>query len=162
MKNTSQFCTIVGMTVSELHFGMDEEHLDCIALKLCLANRIAEVHAGGVMNFVCNCEWGVPLWTAEAVIALKSTFDIRLNIVQPFEGQADRYSKEVRERFFNVHSRADSVITVHQKYCEDCYRDADIRMIDNSDILLTDDADSFIARYAVGNGKRVVGIYNEM
>ena len=141
--------------MSELHFGMDEEHLDCIALKLCLANRIAEVHAGGVTNFVCNCEWGVLLWAAEAVIALKNTFDIRLNIVQPFEGQADRYSKEVRERFFNVHSRADSVITMHKKYYEDCYRDADIRMIDNSDILLTDDTDSFIARYAVWKGRRI-------
>ena len=151
-------CAVAGKTVFELPFGMDEGHPNCIALKLRLTNRIGELHIYGVTDFYCNCEYGVGLWAAEIVTAMKNTTDIRLNVVMPYENQASRYSNEVRDRFFYLHSKANSVVILHTQYCEDCYRDADIYMVDNSDVLLVDDFSSFIARYAAGRGMRVVGI----
>lgn len=154
-EQTQPCCTISGKTVWELPYGMDEAHPDCVALKLNIAAKIAELNTNGITDFICNCEYGVSLWTAEIISAMRSNLAIRLNIIMPFEGQADRYSKKVRERFFNLHANADSVIMLATHWHEACYRKADIDMMDHSTILLTDNTDSFIAKYAVKNGKRI-------
>ena len=103
------FCVIAGRTIGEWSFGADESHSDCIALKLTLANKIAELCSAGISDFVCNCEWGTALWAGEVVIAMRAAQNIKLHIVMPTESQANRYTNEMRERFFNLHAAADSV-----------------------------------------------------
>ena len=154
-KNLYQSCTIAGRSVSEFAYGADEVHPDCIALKLCLTNKIAELNAIGFMEFYANAEYGVSFFGAEAVIALRDSLSIKLNIICPHEEMANRYSREVRDRFFRLHELADSVQFVSRRFHDNCFRGADMYMIDNSDVLMTDCADSFIARYAEKQGIQV-------
>jgi uncharacterized phage-like protein YoqJ len=151
-----KICTIAGRTVAELPWGMDEGHPDCIALKLCLASKIAELNAVGVTEFFTNCEYGVPLFAAEAVLAVRNTLDVRLNVCMPHEHQADRYSREVRERFFDVHANADSVEILSRQEHDCCYIGVDMFMVHYSDVLLTDNMESFIAGYAAEKEKPIV------
>lgn len=61
--------------------------------------------------------------------------DIKLNIVMPYEEQASNWCEEHRDRYFNVHAGADSVIMADKQYCSDCYAKADDIMITQSDLL---------------------------
>ena len=155
MSGEYKSCVIAGRTVAELPFGMDEEHPDCIALKLCLSNKIAELNADGVKEFYVNAEYGVGLFAGEVIAVLRDTLGIKLNIVMPHEYQANRYSPEIRDRFFSLHESADEFKLLSTMEHEGCYHDADMYMVDYSDILLTDDENSFIARYAVKEGVEV-------
>ena len=102
------FCTISG--TEKLSFGFDEEHPDCIAMKLQLLTKIVELNTNGVTDFICNCQMGIPLW---AVLSLRKYNSVRLNIVMPFENQSALWSDEWRERFYNTHEKAEKGM---QKY----------------------------------------------
>ena len=130
----SVFCTISGS--DKLSFGFDEKHLDCIAMKLQLLTKIADLNSNGVTDFVCNCEMGISLWAAEIVLSLKKYNPVRLNIIMPFEEQASLWSDEWRERYFKIHEQADCVITLNKHFSDTCYSNCDRFMIDNSDMLL--------------------------
>jgi len=150
-----KICTIAGRTADNLPWGHDESHPDCVALKLTLLEKVAELVARGVTVFMTNCEYGVPLFAAEAVLALRESLDIELNIIMPLETMANSYSREVRERFFDIHAAADSVeiLSKHEHDC--CFMAADMLMVHYSGLLLTDSEDSFIADYAKKKGKRI-------
>ena len=51
----SMICTILGRSVNELPYGMDEEYADCLALKTNLAYQIHNLYLDGVTNFLCTC-----------------------------------------------------------------------------------------------------------
>jgi len=87
-----RYCTIAGSTVAELPYGQDEEHPDCIALKLALTERIAELSQQGVCDFFSNCEYGFSLLATEVIVVIQtfSVTPMRLHIVIPHEGQANR------------------------------------------------------------------------
>jgi uncharacterized phage-like protein YoqJ len=148
MSKNTYSCTISGRTVAELPWGHDESHPDCVALKLALLDKVAELNAVGVTEFITNCEYGVSLFAAEAVLALRESLGLKLILCMTHENQADRYSREVRERFFDLHSAADEVVILNRQWHENCECEADMYMVEQSDILLTDCEISFIARYA--------------
>lgn len=52
-----------------------------------LRETIWKLFCEGYTEFYVNCEYGIPLWTAEIITALKLYNDIVLNIVVPFEEQ---------------------------------------------------------------------------
>ena len=155
MKHTYNSCTITGRAAEQLPYGMDEGHPDCIALKIALTNKIAELHTMGVTEFYSNAEYGVSFFGAEAVIALRGSLNINLNICMPFERQADRYSREVRERFFELHELSDTVEILSARFYENCYHETDMHMVDRSDIIIADNLESFIISYAAKNQKRI-------
>jgi uncharacterized phage-like protein YoqJ len=61
------FCTISGS--DKLSFGFDEKHPDCIAMKLQLLTKFADLNQNGVTDFISNCQMGIPLWAAEVVLS---------------------------------------------------------------------------------------------
>lgn len=153
------FCTISGS--DKLSFGFDEKHPDCIAMKLQLLTKIADLNKNGITDFICNCQMGIPLWVAETVLSLRKYNHIRLNIAMPFENQSALLSEEWRERFFTVHEKADSVIMLNKKFYKGCYFDCDKYMIDNSDMLLWAGSESSnISEYAKKQNKSVIILEN--
>jgi hypothetical protein len=66
-------CTISGGDVNELVFGQDEEYPNCVALKLAIGEKILMLHDLGISDFFTNCEYGLPFYAAEAVLAAQKT-----------------------------------------------------------------------------------------
>jgi uncharacterized phage-like protein YoqJ len=66
--------------------------------------------ANDYTDFYTNCEYGIALWAAEALLSLKEYNPcLRLHVVS-FEKQADKWTPDWRNRYFSIHERADSAI----------------------------------------------------
>lgn len=113
----------------ENNFKNDNEPV-CVETKTKLREIIWELYCSGYAEFWVNCEYGIPLWAAEIVIALKIYNDIKLHIAMPYEEQATKWAEEYRDRFFTVHEKADTVTIISKRYTEDCYEKADRYMCD--------------------------------
>jgi uncharacterized phage-like protein YoqJ len=152
------YCTLSGSSVDDLPFGQDEEHPDCIALKLAIGERILELHDHGISDFFANCELGLPLWAAKAVIAsrgLRPNEPPRLHVVMPHERQANRWSADIQERFYNLHEAAESVTMLRTQYTVDCYSEADDFMLKHSVVLLADGGNTELLNHAKTKNKHI-------
>lgn len=68
-----------------------------------------------------------------------------------------RWTDEWRERYYNIHDRANSVIMLETKFMDTCYQECDHFMVDNSDMLLFVGNSHFpIVQYAKQNNKNVM------
>ena len=152
-----KYCTISGSMVQKLSYAQDELHPDCVALKLALTEEISGLCNSGVTNFFTNAEYGVPLWAAEVIVAMRG-FRVtppKIHIIVPYENQAVRWNEQIRERYYNIHESADTVTMLNSQYSDDCYDAADEFMIDNSVLLLTDGGNKYISDYAKKKNKQV-------
>lgn len=105
-------------------------------IKAKLLEKIWQFYLRGYDRFWVNCEYGIPLWCAEIIVALRLYNDIELNIAMPYEEQSTNWVEEFRNRFFKMHAESDNVEIVSCFYSDDCYEIADKYMIDDSDLLL--------------------------
>lgn len=128
-------CTIISDGEELLHQCKNENEKPYPEIKKRLREIIWSLYQSGFDIFYLNCEYGVPLWAAEIICALKIYNDMELHIVTPYEEQAVNWCEEHRERYFKVHSKADSVVMASTQYCDNCYEYADNIMIDESDLL---------------------------
>lgn len=150
-------CTISGDSAYILPFGFDEEDSRCTALKIKLLQTLNSYIQSGINVFYSNCEYGVPLWSLEILSALKMHNDISINIVVPYEEQAVKWVPQWRERYFNLHSKADGIYMLNHKFSNDCYAKADEFMIDKSSHLIYAGSDrkSHICSYAENASCRI-------
>ena len=109
-------CCFTGHRPQKLPWGYDEEWEDCIKLKLKLAYEIEAIRKKGVTTFISGMAIGVDMWSAEIVLDLKRAYPqdtIKLIAAIPFEGQANKWSVEYRERYFDILAQVDQDITLH-------------------------------------------------
>lgn len=81
-------CTIISAGEELLLDNKNEHEPPYPMIKEKLRELIWELYCKGYHCFYVNCEYGVPLWTAEIIAALKMYNDITLNIVLPYEEQS--------------------------------------------------------------------------
>jgi len=147
-------CAVAGKNIKELGNGKSETYYKNLNIKLSIMERISELITNGVTDFLCNAEYGFNLWTAEIILTLRDMRiqqglgAVRLHIVQPYEEQAAEWSDDIHERYYAVCEKADSVFMLYTQFRDDCYEKCDRFMIDNCDILFTDDENAFAAQYA--------------
>ena len=137
----SMICTILGRSVNELPYGMDEEYADCLALKTNLAYQIHNLYLDGVTNFLCTCEYGVPMWAAETVLMMRPYHQkMALHVIAPFEEQAARWSESVRDRYYSIHEQADTAKIMQCHFADESTsrRFTDQYLLEHSGIVLTD------------------------
>lgn len=148
-------CTIIS-DKSEIKTEMKNEHEEpYLTIKRRLREIIWNEFCGGTADFYVNCEYGIPLWAAEIICALKKYNDIRLHIVVPYEEQALNWTEEQRDRYYFLHEHSDSVTFACYGFEPDCYQTADRIMAENSDKVLifgSPEDRLYIAGYAVENG----------
>ena len=101
-----------------------------------LRETIWKLFCEGYTGYYVNCEYGIPLWTAEIITALKLYNDIDLNIVVPFEEQCRDWCEENRDRYYALHEKADNVVFACREFEEGCYDIAAEMMIDESDLAV--------------------------
>lgn len=135
-KNT---CCFTGHRPAKLPWGYDEEWEDCVRLKLKLACEIEAMRQKGVTTFISGMAIGVDLWAAEIVLDLKRAYpdeQIELFAAIPYEGQANRWSVDYRERYFNTLAEADGDIILHEHYTKSCMHERNRFMVDNSAYMI--------------------------
>lgn len=122
-------CLIYGTPVEQLPFGYDEEDELCVMIKLKIAEIVSQLTLNGITNFITDCEYGIPMWGAEVVLAQKIFMpEITLSIYIPHENQAVKWAPDWRERYFDIHEKADDVMIYndYERCMEDLCKDADV------------------------------------
>ena len=113
----------------------NKSEMPYLKIKLLLQETIWNAYRNGYTDFYVNCEYGIPLWAAEIISALKFYNVIRLHIIVPYEEQTTNWTEEQRDRYYTSHQKADSIQFANTKYHEYCYEQADKMMIDHSDLV---------------------------
>jgi len=135
-KNT---CCFTGHRPQKLPWGYDEEWEDCVKLKLKLACEIEAMRQKGVTTFISGMAIGVDMWAAEIVLDLKRAYPqdtIKLIAAIPFEGQANKWSNEYRERYFDILAQADQEVIFQEHYTKNCMHERNRYMVDNSAFMI--------------------------
>lgn len=112
---------------------------------------------------------GTDIWCAQIILEMKRKepqTDLHLIAVVPYEGQADRWSVEYRERYFDILSKGDEVITLQIHYSQDCFQKRNEYLVMHSGYLIAvcDERKSgtrSTVDYAVKQGLDVVVIHPE-
>lgn len=129
-------CTIMS-DGSELNFKCKNEFEEpYVTLKSKLAEIIWMLYCANFKKFYMNCEYGIPLWAAEIVLALKKYNDISLQLVIPYENQAEHWCEEYRNRYYAIHEKSDGVTMLSTTYYPECYTAANEYMKSMSSLVL--------------------------
>jgi uncharacterized phage-like protein YoqJ len=144
-------CAITGKNIWGIGNGLSETYYKNADIKLSVMQKISEFIKIGVTDFLCNGEYGFPLWAAEIILSLrdKQGFSaVKLHLIMPYELQGSDWSDDVHERFYDVHRKADSVLRLYRQFHDKCYENSERIMIDLCDFLFTDDEYNFASQYA--------------
>ena len=139
MTNKQNTCCFSGHRPSKLSFGYDEGHPDCLRLKVRLFGETDRMRIKGITAFITGMAQGVDIIAAEIVLDIRRTYPkdgVCLIAAVPYEGQADRWPAKYRERYFDILSEADEVITLQKRYTDACMRERDRYMVDASSHLI--------------------------
>ena len=152
-------CAIIS-DQTELTYVCKNEHEPPLRnLKIMILEKIGKMVGLGYDAYITNCDYGIPLWSSEIVVAMKMYNDIRLDIVIPYEEQTTNWIEEYRDRYYMVHEAADSVYLSSKRYCENCDEIAYQYMIDNSDAVLVfgkKSSDISAVSYAQNKGRQII------
>jgi uncharacterized phage-like protein YoqJ len=132
-------CSFAGHRPFKLPYGFEEDHPDCVRLKLMLGMEIETMIAQGCTTFYSGMTWGVSIWCAEMVLNMKQAFpekNIRLNAVLPYEEHHAGWTREYQERYFNLMENVDEVVCLYPHYMDGCNRERYRYMIDRSQYLI--------------------------
>lgn len=130
-------CAFTGHRPSSFHFGYDEQHPDCVMLKLVMAWQIAALIDNGVYTFLTGMSPGVDFWGAEIVLAFQRLRpELRLIAALPCETQANKWSAEQRERYFNILAECDEVVYIGRHYTKDCMFRRNRWLIDHANFVI--------------------------
>ena len=102
-------CAFTGHRPQSLPFGFNETDERCITLKQTLRSEIIRlIEHEGVTHFISGMALGIDMYAAEIVLGLKSRYKgIILEIAIPCESQAEKWTEEQRDRYFDIASKCD-------------------------------------------------------
>lgn len=130
-------CAFTGYRPQKLPFGFNESVPACVALKAELRRRIEDLIGQGYAHFLSGGAMATDTWAAEAVLELKTKYPwIVLEMVSPFDGQADRWSAEYKARHDRLFDEADIVTVITHEYTKSCLFRRNRYLVENADLLL--------------------------
>ena len=96
-------CAILGHNPMRFAWGFDEEAAECHDMKMELAQQIMVLRQQGVTHFSVACDYGVGLYAAEIINALRNDDpELMLFCITPYEEQATKWTPALRERYFDM------------------------------------------------------------
>lgn len=170
MASKQNTCCFSGHRPFRFSFGYDEENEKCIRLKEELKKEIVRVRHKGVHTFYTGMAQGVDIWCAQIVLEMirkePQAADLHLIAVVPYEGQADRWRVDYRERYFDTLAECDDVITLQSYFSRDCLQKRNEYLVRHSGNLIAvcDERKSgsrSTVDFAVMQGLEVVVIHPE-
>lgn len=166
MINTENSCAFAGHRPDHFQFGYDENHPDCIALKQVLRKAVLSLIGKGITTYYSGMALGVDTWSAELILELKVQYpELRLIAVLPCETQANKWTAEQRERYFDLLPKCDEVIYTGKRYTKTCIFECNRYMVDHAKYLLAvyngqeRGGTAYTVRYAKKKSRKVLIIY---
>ena len=131
-------CAVIGQHPLRFPWGFDEEDDGCRRMKLEMAQRIMELRQRGVTEFQVACDPGVGLYAAEIINTLRENDQaLRLICALPHEGQATKWTPQLRDRYFNMLASCTDIICIALHEQPDAQFSAYQQIIKQSEVLMT-------------------------
>ena len=130
-------CAFTGHRPHKLPWRYNEADSRCLALKAALSEQITRLVDAGVTDFYSGGADGVDCWASLIVLELKKKNPVlKLHLILPHEGQADRWNDSAQDRYHSILEKADSVEYVSREYYDGCMLDRNHRLIEATGVLL--------------------------
>ena len=133
-------------------YGFDEHLLERVVLNLV---------KNGVNRFLCGMAIGFDMKAAQAVLALKESYDIELVACLPCVNQSEMYSARDKQTYNEILKRCDEIIVLEREYTSGCMFKRDRYLVDNSDTLVCflrkkTGGTHYTVNYAKKTGKKII------
>ena len=166
MKNKSicKTCAFTGYRPSKMPWGYDETDARCVEFRFRLREALEYLIGQGYTDFMSGGALGFDQMAAEIVLSLREKYPwVRLVMVIPFDGQADKWSREQRGRWLEIIEASDRVIRISHSYGKGVFFQRNHYMVENADLLLAafdgqPGGTAGTVAYAKRHGVRVVHI----
>jgi uncharacterized phage-like protein YoqJ len=136
-KHICKVCAFTGYRPSKLPWGYDEGDARCMDFKFRLRESLEYLIGRGYADFLSGGALGFDLMAAELVLSLREKYPwIRLIMVIPFDGQADRWSEEQRRRWLSAIEASDKVVHISHGYDRGVFFRRNHFLVEQADLLL--------------------------
>ena len=139
MTSIANACCFSGHRPKHFHFGTDESHPDCLAIKAILRERSEYlINQRNVTHFISGGSLGVDTWAMEVVLSLKEKYpQVTLECALPYPTMPDRFAHEHRMRYDALAEKCDRIVAVCPEYTGVACLDArDEYMVDRAGFLI--------------------------
>ena len=117
MINIDNCCCFTGYRSDKFPFPLDAQNEQYNDFERRLIGAISKLITGGVNTFYTGMANGFDIIAAEQIALIKKVNkNIRLIAVVPFKGQEKGWSCDWKERYNQLLSQVDEVITLNEKY----------------------------------------------
>lgn len=118
-------------------WGYDETDARCVEFRFRLREALEYLIGQGYTDFLSGGALGFDQMAAEIVLSLRERYPwVRLIMVIPFDGQADKWSQEQRERWLSIIEASDRVVHVSHEYDKGVFFRRNHYLVENSNLLL--------------------------
>lgn len=130
-------CAFTGYRPAKLPWGYDEKDAGCVEFKFRLRESLEYLIGQGYVDFLSGGALGFDLMAAEMVLSLREKYPwIRLVMVIPFDGQADKWADAQRRRWLAVIEASDRVVHISHGYERGVFFRRNHYMVERADLLL--------------------------
>ena len=166
MINIENCCCFTGHRSDKFSFPLHDECVEYRKFYGRLGSAIADTIDKGVDTFYCGMAHGFDIIAGEHIALIKKlNKSIKLIGVVPFSGQEKGWNKEWQQRYRDLLSECDEVVTLSDSYAKWVYDQRNRYMVDRSRYVLTyfdgtkGGTDNTV-KYAVKNGRDVFNIFD--
>lgn len=130
-------CAFTGYRPAKMPWGNDERDARCMDFRFRLRESLEYLIGKGYVDFLSGGALGFDLMAAELVLSLREKYPwIRLVMVIPFDGQADRWTEEQRRRWLSVIEASDRVVHISHSYDRGVFFRRNHFLVEQADLLL--------------------------
>ena len=163
-KSICKTCAFTGYRPSKMPWGYDETDARCVEFRFRLREALEYLIGQGYTDFLSGGALGFDQMAAEIVLSLREKYPwVRLIMVIPFDGQADKWSREQCERWLSIIEASDRVIHISHAYDKGVFFRRNHYLVENANLLLAaydgqPGGTAGTVAYAKRHGVRVVRI----
>ena len=128
-----------------------------------LDETLQTVVDAGIRRFICGGALGFDTLAAQAVLNLKKTQPVFLEMALPCGDQSAHWSKRQQAVYADILAQADKVTTLFERYVTGCMHFRDAYMVDHADVLIayyrgTPGGTQYTYQYAERRGLKILQI----
>ena len=157
-------CCFTGHRPEKLPWRYNESDPRCLDLKRRVADAVEAAYEEGFRHFACGMALGSDLYFCEAVLALRERRSgVVMEAAIPCLAQADRWSRDQRERYRRLVAACDLETVISESYCPGCMQRRDRYLVDHASLLIavfngSPGGTRYTMQYAMGRGLAIVDL----
>lgn len=151
-----------GHRLQNLPFRFNEDDPRCLKMKRMLRRKIEDLVVNhGAAHFISGMAIGVDMICAEIVLELKRKYKhITLECAIPCKSQPDRWSDNMKNRYYSILEQSDKTSVLQNKYTSDCMHKRNKYMVDRAEIVIavwngTSSGTGHTVNYAKEKGRKI-------